>query len=106
MLSLGRSEARDALIQSDLSSVQTQAKINYGNAGNTYVSICADSFIANALTHIRTAVHMVPICNSSATAFAASSPLATDGTKFWCVDSTGFDGQTTTPLGASTVCPK
>ncbi|MEK7126140.1 MAG: hypothetical protein AAB517_00115 [Patescibacteria group bacterium] len=106
-LALARSKARDAHIQSNLSTVQTQARINYSDIGKAYTGFCADSFVVNALTNIRTATGITPTtCNSSAVAFAASSPLATDSTKFWCVDSTGFDGNITTTLGSNTDCPK
>ncbi len=103
MLELGRSRARDALIQSDLTGVQTQAKINYNDIG-TYADFCANAFVVKTLTHIQTAVGAVPTCNASSAAFAASSPLFVDSTKSWCVDSTGFNSKTTIPLGTNTVC--
>jgi len=104
-LALARSKARDALIQSDLSTIQSQAKMNYSDVGKTYTDFCTDPFVVNALTNIRTATGITPTtCNPSAVAFAASSPLATDSTKFWCVDSTGFSGKIAIPLGAKTSC--
>lgn len=106
-LSLARLKAKDALIKSDLSQVQQQAKINYAEIGKDYVGFCTDSFVIKTLAHIQSATGITPTaCNSSTTAVAASSPLAVDSTKFWCVDSTGFSGQTATPLGTNTVCQK
>ena len=106
-LTLARAKARDAHIQSNLSTIQSQARINYSDVGKTYTDFCSDPFVVNALSNIRTATGITPTtCNSSANAFAASSPLATDSTKFWCVDSTGFRGKIATSLGTSTVCSK
>jgi hypothetical protein len=106
-LDLARSKARDALIQSNLSTVQNQANVNYSDIGKTYAGFCNDPFVVDALANIRTATGITPTaCNSSVTAFAAASPLATDDKKFWCVDSTGFSGETKMLLGTKKICPR
>ena len=120
-LNTARNKGNDAAIQSNLSTVQTQAEIYYGDNSNAYgtnaadESSCsatdnmfADTTIGNAITQLDNANGASsPVCNVAAkgTAYAASSPLSTDNTKFWCVDSTGFSGQTSTALGTATACP-
>lgn len=96
----------DAKIGSVFQTVQTQAEIYWANSGNnSYTGLCTDPTVAKALGDIQTAAGTAPTCNASATAYAASSPLYSDSTKFWCADSIGFMRQVTTALGTSTVCP-
>ncbi|MBI2409587.1 prepilin-type N-terminal cleavage/methylation domain-containing protein [Candidatus Kaiserbacteria bacterium] len=114
-LNTARSRGNDAAIQSDLSAVRAQAEIFYGT-GNTYGtagascttagSLFADATIARAITGAESANGSASVvCNNSTTAYAISSPLASDVSKFWCIDSTGFAGQRATALGTATVCP-
>ena len=102
-----REKAYDAIIKSDLQSIQMESELYYGETGhNSYTGICSYSRVASYLSDIKTNTGVMPTCNSSATNGAASALLSTDNTKFWCVDfKSGFGGQTTTPLGTSTVCP-
>lgn len=88
-LNTARSKGNDAAIQSDLSTVQTQAEIYYGNNNNSYASMCTgDATIVKALGGAQTADGgTAPTCNSTATAYAVAAPLATSGA--WCIDSTG-----------------
>ncbi len=121
-LNTARTKGNDAAIQSDLSTIQTQAEIYYGGAGgNSYgatvsaTGSCvvastmfdADTTIKNAIAGAEalngTGVGMV--CNDTATAYAVSSPLSSSATTYWCIDSTGFAGSRTTALGTNTACP-
>ncbi|HQT82540.1 MAG: hypothetical protein B7W98_01745 [Parcubacteria group bacterium 20-58-5] len=109
-LNTARSKGNDAAIQSDLSTVQTEAEIWYGGGNgntstNTYASMCTgDSVIVKALAGATTASAGTVVCNASAAAYAVESPLATGG--YWCVDYTGTAGKRTTLLAASTyTCP-
>lgn len=87
-LNTARSKGNDAAIQSDLSTIQTQAEIVYGNNNNSYAAMCTDATISKALTGATSANGgTAVICSPSATAYAVASPLATGGA--WCVDSTG-----------------
>jgi type II secretory pathway pseudopilin PulG len=106
-LSSARAKGSDAAIESNFSDIQTQAELYYSESGNnSYTGVCTSSEIANDLASIQTENGgTAPTCNSSAKAYAVVSPLATDNTKFWCVDSADNFGKTTTPLGANTVCP-
>ena len=124
-LNTARSKGNDAAIQSNLSTIQTQAEMDY--ASNSYYSnansygsngsattacnaastIFADPTIANAASQadIENGAGSVT-CNVAAggSAYAVSVQMATDNTTYWCVDSTGFSGQKSSPLGANTQC--
>ena len=119
-LNTARSKGNDAAIQSDLSTIQTQAEIYYGGAGNnSYGStagvtcttaasmFAADTTIAKAITGAEAANGSGTMtCGSSSTAYAVSSPLSSSATTYWCVDSTGFGGTRTIALAnAATQCP-
>jgi prepilin-type N-terminal cleavage/methylation domain-containing protein len=87
-LNTARSKGNDAAIQSDLSTIQTQAEIYYGSNTNSYASMCTgDSTIVKALTGAGTANGGTTVtCNSTATVYAVASPISTGA---WCIDSTG-----------------
>ncbi len=114
-LNTARAKGNDAAIQSDLSTVQTQAEIYYGGTGgNSYgaaqntcaASVFSDPTILKAIAGAEVANGTsAVVCNNSTSAYAISSPLSSDSTKFWCVDSTGFSGQRITALGTSVACP-
>ncbi|MDO8593696.1 MAG: type II secretion system protein [bacterium] len=113
-LNTARSKGNDAAIQSDLSTIQTQAEIFYG-AGNTYGtagtscstvgSLFVDTTIAKAIAGAVTANGgTAAVCNNSATAYAVSVKLSS-ATRYWCIDSTGGSSNSTNVLGTATVCP-
>jgi prepilin-type N-terminal cleavage/methylation domain-containing protein len=109
-LNTARSKGSDAAIQSDLSTVKTEAEIYYGGAGaNSYKTMCsADTTIVNALKGAQSDNGgTAPVCNTdtNGTVYAVSSPLVATPNTFFCVDSTGVSTTTTTALGAGTVCP-
>ncbi|MDE1919735.1 MAG: type II secretion system protein [Patescibacteria group bacterium] len=117
-LNTARSKGNDAAIQSDLSTIQTEAEIYYGGTGNNSYGPAAtsctaagsmfvvDTTIAKAITGADSANGAgTMVCNASATAYAVSSTLSTDPTRSWCVDSTGGSSKSTTALGTNTVCP-
>jgi len=121
-LNTARQKGNDAAIQSDLSTVQTEAEIFYGGSSgntspNTYgatVTSCTDAagmFMIDSV--IKKAVAGAETVNGSGTtmacfgdgnAYAISSPLSSDSSKFWCVDSTGSVGIRAS-AAVSTVCP-
>lgn len=105
-LDLVRLKTRDAVVKSALLSIRTESQINYSEAGgNTYTGLCAYPKIVGYLSDAKTANGgTAPTCNSSAKAYATMSPLATDSKTFWCLDSTGFSGTVTAPLGTNTAC--
>ena len=115
-LNTARSKGQDAAVQSDLSTVRTQAEIYYGgDGGSTYGTAATDCtmgmFVADAT--IKRAIEAadstngpggVVACNAIATEYAVEAQLVSS-TAYWCVDSLGNAKQVTTVLGADTVCP-
>ncbi|MFA6278557.1 MAG: type II secretion system protein [Candidatus Paceibacterota bacterium] len=131
-LNTARSKGNDAAVQSDLSTIQTQAEIYYGDNGNKYganvalasggVSGCNGAGVAttlfvdpgsivNALVGAENANgSALVVCNVAAAgvayAVASQLPSTLTGTaSYWCVDSTGFAGSRSTALGTATACP-
>ncbi|MFM2330562.1 MAG: hypothetical protein RLZZ26_69 [Candidatus Parcubacteria bacterium] len=121
-LNTARSKGSDAAIQSDLSTVQTQAEIYYGGTGaNTYDTalhtVCntngmwTDASVIKAVSGMTTASGgTAPICGSTAVAYAIQEKLNTQrvsGTPdYWCVDSSGNAKISSTALTAgAVVCP-
>ncbi len=112
-LNTARSKGNDAAIQSDLSTIQTQAEIFYGT-GNTYGAaqatctgaVFADPTITKAIAGAVTASGgTAAVCNNTTSAYAVAVKLSSDTTRWWCVDSTGGSSKSTTALGTNTVCP-
>ena len=112
-LNTARSKGNDAAVQSDLSTIQTQAEIFYGGTGaNTYGTAGATNgcselgslFVVD--TTIKKAIDAANVangggtvtCNNSATAYAVQAQLLADDTKYWCVDSTGNAKQVGTAM--------
>lgn len=117
-LNTARTKGNDAAIQSDLSTVKTEAEIYYGGAGNntygTAGAACdavgslftADVVIAKAIAGADSANGGGGVvCNNTTSAYAVSAVLSSDDTRSWCVDSAGNASKSTTPLGTNTVCP-
>lgn len=119
-LNTARSKGNDAAIQSNLSTVQTEAEIYYGGAGNnTYGSavalatcptsgasmFVADATIGKAIAGATTESSGNVQCYASATAYVVQSPLTATASTFWCVDSTGTAKKEVAVLsGAMTSC--
>jgi hypothetical protein len=105
----------DAIIQRNLATVQTQAEIYYGGTGtNSYgtagsscsAAVFSDTTIVKAIADAQAANGGTAlVCNNSMIAYAISSKLSSDTTRYWCVDSTGSASKSTTALEMNTVCP-
>ncbi|NNM83704.1 type II secretion system protein [Candidatus Parcubacteria bacterium] len=124
-LNTARSKGDDAAVQSDLSTVQTEAEIYYGGAGaNTYgaadsTGTCSPAVVAGGSLFSNDPVIAKAIagadssngggtvtCNNTTTAYAMDAQLVTNTSDYWCVDSTGTAKLETVALAAgATVCP-
>ncbi len=123
-LNTARSKGNDAAIKSDLTTVATQAVLDYDTNGNQYVAaavtgVCPTAVVASSMwdTTVIAALAGAESLNGSSTglvcyattsstgAFTISSPLVNDSTKFWCIDSTGVSRQTAAAASAATGCP-
>ena len=110
-LNTARSKGQDAAVQSDFSTIQTQAEIYYGGPGNnTYGAVgstctaagslfVADETIKRAVTAAESA-NSTPnlVCANTGVLYAILSqlPSSLPGTAvYWCVDSSGYAGKST-----------
>ncbi len=120
-MSGARDKAKDSAIQAAMSELRAAAEMSYtddldyddvcteagGAAGNSGLTASGDYARINTNVKANNGGTDV-VCNESANsaAYAAWSPLATDATDYWCVDSTGASKKETDAIAAdSTVCP-
>lgn len=118
-----RSSGQDAAIQNSMSNLRSQAEIIYNRNGDfSYAAVCTDPTTANILDSVASgsgaattvsdvlttpSSPTVVAChvNAAGTEYAVSAPMTTSG-DYWCVDSSGNSGRSSTALAASaTVCP-
>jgi prepilin-type N-terminal cleavage/methylation domain-containing protein len=111
LVSLGsaRNKAKDTAIKADLSNLRSAAELYSMDNSESYSGFCSGTDATRALSGIsdngKTAV-----CNDSATAWAACSPIYNTTDVNWCVDSTGVSKaeptMTCTAAGfTGTACP-
>ena len=121
-LNTARSKGSDAAVQSDFSTIQTQAEIFYGGTGaNTYGTagnnntctvagslFAADTVIAKAIAAADAANGSGTVtCNNSTTAYAVQAGLLSGigGKMYWCVDSSGnAKAETNAMIAGATSC--
>lgn len=111
-LNTARSKGSDAAIKSSINNTRAQAELYYDNNSNTYDPgaagsgggwVCSDTTITNAGTAVNNAGGTFA-CSANATAYRISSPLVAASGQFYCVDSTGKSGvSSSTPSGNA--CP-
>lgn len=87
-----RSSGSDAAIKQTLGNLRSQAEIFYNQDGGfTYTGMCASvGDLTGSLTPPAT-------CSEDVNAWASSAPLVSTTTN-WCVDSTGFSGESATAI--------
>ena len=108
-LSSARNRANDAAIKADLSVMRTAAEMFAIDNSNVYTGFCAGTDATRAMAGIA-ANGKTAVCNETATAWAACSPVFNTTDVNWCVDSTGTSAaksaMTCTAVGfTGTVCP-
>jgi prepilin-type N-terminal cleavage/methylation domain-containing protein len=101
-LNTARSKGNDAAIQSNLSTIQTQAEVFYTPSVG-YAGVCTSSVVAKALASADTANANGSVgCTDATGSYKAYSALVAAEGKFWCVDNTGDAVQLdAAPTGAS-----
>ena len=101
-LNTARSKGSDAAIKSQIGQLPAQAAIFY-DAGNTYNGMCADASFTKLLNAATTTAGVAGGCKATdANNWAASSPLKSNTSTFWCIDGTGFVGITSSANASST----
>lgn len=102
-LNVARQKGSDAMVKSQLSTVQVQAELYYGGVGNgSYLGYCNSPEALTALAAASTAGTAGKnttsyVCNDSKDTWAASAPLRTT-TSYECVASTGAMTEIASPL--------
>lgn len=107
-LNNARTKAKDAKIKAQLQTIHPQAIMIYDDAQpNSYDTVCDNANVKNMIKSLGyTDAQVADHCADSATDWAVGVPLATDSSKVWCVDSTGFTGEAggSFTAGTSTSC--
>jgi prepilin-type N-terminal cleavage/methylation domain-containing protein len=118
-LNTARDKGADAALKAGMSQMTAQAELFYDN-GRTYAGLCAsgantpvarilaninanaDNSSALNITYATGGTGANTTCHDTAAAWAVEAPLKSHATAMWCVDSTGFSGQTAaSSLGVS-----
>lgn len=109
-LGQARSRARDAAAQAALSQLRTAMEMHYIDTNpSTYegspAGTCAD-VAATFVTEASNQTNNTADCDASATAYAAEIQLSAPSTAtYFCVDSTGYAGTSSSSKGATaTAC--
>ena len=122
LASLGsaRSKGGDANLKGTMSSLRSQAEVFNSDNSNSYAGFCASATTTVMLNNIKSAAGAsatnvvlatantsgTVTCHDSSAGYAVQSPLKTDGTTYWCVDSGGKAATSTLLVAASqTNCP-
>jgi len=112
-LNTARTKGNYASVKSNLSTIQTQAELDYDNNGGKYganastdtctgtTGVFADATVLGALASARSAGGAMK-CNSTDTAYAVWSTTAG---ALWCVDSRGVSTSTAPTSGATQCYP-
>lgn len=104
-LSTARAKAKDASIKSEFAQIRSQAELYYDGAGaQTYApgpaatcttGVNADAQVAALRAKIESDNGTGNVtCNVTTNAYAMQSPLASDATRFFCIDSSGAAKET------------
>lgn len=102
-LNSARSRGADAAIKSNLNNMRAQAAIYYEDNSGSYANLCSDSNFQQAATAITNAGG-TPNCTAAAGAWAFESPLVSNTSQYYCVDSDGAAQTSGTSKGSATSC--
>ncbi len=114
-LTTARSKGQDAAVQQQLSSMRAQAELFYSSNNNSYGATavsgtCSSGLFASSgtgtLGSLITGISKAgstAVCYSTATTWAVSAPAPSNSALFFCADSTGKAGTSTTAITAG-VC--
>lgn len=101
-----RDSGSDASAKTSMNNLRSQAEIFYNNNSFSYTGACADADVDGLLTAAEAQTGTTGACNVNAGGTAYAAGLILRNGNLFCVDSTGFSGETgTTALGTATACP-
>ncbi len=104
-LSSARNRAKDGKIKEELHQVRSEAEI-YHTQYNSYTNLCngptLDNFANSILPMVTSGGHKE--CGISPNGGSYAIEISRNGDSFWCIDSTGFAGNTKLPPVGNRVC--
>ena len=112
-LSNSRKQAKNSTIKNQMQSMKSEAELMYASNNGSYANVCTNQATKPNPYALYSAARAqtggtTGKCNTSASAYAASVPIATNPTNsFWCVDYKGAGKSITSAQfsALSTVCP-
>ena len=102
-LNSARDKGADAAIKASLNNVRAQAEIVYDDDGD-YDLVCSNTQVQNAVEAASNASGGTAACQDGTAAYRISSPLKTNSSLSYCVDSTGAATTTASSI-SGTACP-
>ncbi len=108
-LNTARQKGADAAAKSSLNNARAQAELYYDDNDNSYLNVCTTGTgtingILSNITGATDAGTETATCSDAIDAWAADIKLVSETDKWYCVDSTGFGGETDAAR-TGTVCP-
>lgn len=110
-LSGAQEGAQNSNVQQSMGSIRSAAQLSYNESNFSYENVCSSGGeVDTTLQGLADSLNFITgvgdgdssgtdiQCNASETAYAVAAPLLIDGNAgggYWCVDSTGFQGSTT-----------
>ncbi len=112
-LSGSRHKGNDAAIKKQLREIQNAAELyalyngnKFGVANDCETGMFASTKIEPLFTGLNSAnLETGAICRSTNVGYAVQSQLISDSNKYWCVDSTGYQGGSTVATLSGPRCP-
>ncbi len=99
-----RNKAKDTRIISDINQTRAMLETRFNPATSAYTYAASDYSALGTDATANGGTLVVNPSVGSGSAYAVYSALASDATKYYCVDSTGRTGSTA-PASGATVCP-
>jgi prepilin-type N-terminal cleavage/methylation domain-containing protein len=110
-LNSARNKANDARIQSQLAGMRASAEIYYSSHSNSYGPLttdCVTGLFGDVDSGMQSLASSTPgvICAATNTKWAATAPLTSSPTLYWCVDSANVSLQVSSVFdSADPSCP-
>jgi len=98
-------KGKDASIKGNMSSIAVSAAAFYDNTTpSNFTGLKNNAVIQAAWSQLNTASGTTALINSNATAWCACANLVANSSNSYCVDSTGYKGETAGKCDAATTC--
>jgi hypothetical protein len=104
-LNEARSRGKTAAVQATLNNLRAQAELSYDTSGNSYASVCSDKTTVQMFESSEEYAGTKAVCFNSKSKYAASIEMVKGSGAYYCVDSTGKVGWTSSGV-TTTACPQ